>query len=91
MEEGTRFDPLITQFHYKDDPLHDPMLDEAYINFITRTKGSNEYARMRELNADTFEYWHRGIGKDYQYTYALVAVNAEGREGVRAYITVPSF
>jgi len=44
-----------------------------------------------ELNADTFEYWHRGIGRDNQYTYALVAVNDEGREGGLAYITVPSF
>jgi hypothetical protein len=46
---------------------------------------------LAELNADTFEYRHRGIGKDNQYTYALVAVNDEGREGGRAYITVPSF
>ncbi len=46
---------------------------------------------LAELNANTFEYWHRGIGKDYQYMYALVSVNNEGREGDRAYITVPSF
>ena len=28
VEEGTWYDPVITQFHYKDDPLHDPMLDQ---------------------------------------------------------------
>jgi len=46
---------------------------------------------LAELNADTFEYLHRGIGRDNQYTYALVAVNDEGREGGRAYISVPPF
>ena len=52
--EGTRFDPVITQFHYKDDPLHDPLLDETYIDYITKTKGSTEYQQMRDLNAKTF-------------------------------------
>jgi len=52
--EGTRYDPVITQFHYKDDPLHDPMLDETYINFIIKAKGGTEYAKMLELNAEAF-------------------------------------
>ncbi|MCW8802653.1 MAG: phosphoribosylaminoimidazolesuccinocarboxamide synthase, partial [Candidatus Bathyarchaeota archaeon] len=34
MVEGARFDPVITQFHYKDDPLHDPMLDDKYVDYI---------------------------------------------------------
>lgn len=46
---------------------------------------------LAELDADTFEYWHWGVGRDSEFTYALVAVNDEGREGSRAYITVPSF
>jgi len=41
-----------------------------------------------ELNANTFEYWHRRVEKDKQYTYVLVAVNDEGEEGDPAYITV---
>jgi len=41
-----------------------------------------------ELNADTFQYWHRKVEKDRQYDYVLVAVNDEGREGDPAYITV---
>jgi phosphoribosylaminoimidazole-succinocarboxamide synthase len=52
--EGTRFDPVITQFHYKDDPLHDPMLDESYIDYIIRAKGGKEYAEMRKINAGIF-------------------------------------
>ncbi|MBN1999468.1 hypothetical protein JW935_18060 [candidate division KSB1 bacterium] len=52
--EGKRYDPLITQFHYKDDFLHDPLLDESYIDFIVHKKNGTEYKQMRELNADTF-------------------------------------
>jgi phosphoribosylaminoimidazole-succinocarboxamide synthase len=49
--EGDRYDPPITQFHYKDDPLHDPMLDESYVDFIIKNKQGGEwYAAMRELN-----------------------------------------
>ena len=52
--EGTRFDPVITQFHYKDDSLHDPMLDETYIDFMSQDKDAWEYAAMRTMNAKTF-------------------------------------
>jgi len=41
-----------------------------------------------ELGADQFEYWHRRVEKDKQYTYAIVAVNNEDREGKPAYITI---
>ncbi len=50
VEEGTRYDPVITQFHYKDDPLHDPMLDDTYIDYIIREKGATEYSEMLQLN-----------------------------------------
>ncbi len=50
--EGTRYDPVITQFHYKDDPLHDPMLDETYVDYLVRVKGADEYAQMRKMNAE---------------------------------------
>jgi len=52
--EGMRFDPPITQFHYKDDPLHDPMLDESYIDFLISSKGANDYKKMREMNQEVF-------------------------------------
>jgi hypothetical protein len=41
-----------------------------------------------ELNASTFEYWHRRVGKDRQYTYAICAVNNEDKEGDTTPITV---
>jgi phosphoribosylaminoimidazole-succinocarboxamide synthase len=52
--EGTRFDPVTTQFHYKDDPLHDPMLDDTYIDYIIRVKNGKEYAEMRRINNEIF-------------------------------------
>jgi len=53
--EGTRFDPVVTQFHYKDDPLHDPMLDDKYIDYIIKAKeGGSDYAEMRRLNQEIF-------------------------------------
>jgi phosphoribosylaminoimidazole-succinocarboxamide synthase len=52
--EGDRFDPVITQFHYKDDPLHDPMLDDRYVEFMVQDKNAWEYASMRQVNAQVF-------------------------------------
>ncbi|MBN1559357.1 hypothetical protein JW998_03860 [candidate division KSB1 bacterium] len=54
MPEGTRFAPPITQFHYKDDPLHDPMLDDDYVDYMIVEKGSVEYQEMRDINAYVF-------------------------------------
>ncbi|MCW4034662.1 MAG: hypothetical protein NWF03_04795 [Candidatus Bathyarchaeota archaeon] len=54
MQEGTRFDPVITQFHYKDDPLHDPMLDDKYIDYIIKAKDATEYAEMIKMNQEIF-------------------------------------
>lgn len=52
--EGTRYDPVITQFHYKDDPLHDPMLDDTYVDYLVEEKGATEYIKMREMSAEIF-------------------------------------
>lgn len=41
-----------------------------------------------ELNANTFQYWHRRVEKDKQYSYAICAVNVEDKEGDPAFITV---
>jgi phosphoribosylaminoimidazole-succinocarboxamide synthase len=59
--EGTRFDPVVTQFHYKDDPLHDPKLDDNYIEYIVKEKGGSEYSEMRRMNAEVFLYLERAF------------------------------
>jgi len=50
--EGWKFDPVVTQFHYKDDPLHDPMLDETYLQYIIEAKEGTEYAHMKAINTE---------------------------------------
>ncbi|MFC1502170.1 phosphoribosylaminoimidazolesuccinocarboxamide synthase [bacterium] len=77
--EGTRYDPLITQFHYKDDPLHDPMLDESYVEYIIRAKGGGEvYADMRKINAEVFEHLEKAFAYfgiqlvDFKLEYGLI-------------------
>jgi len=72
--EGTRFDPVITQFHYKDDPLHDPMLDENYIDYIVKAKEGTEYAEMRRLNAEIFLHLERAFA---QFDIQLVDMKLE--------------
>jgi len=72
--EGTRFDPVITQFHYKDDPLHDPMLDEKYIDYIVKAKGGNEYSEMRMINAEVFLHLERAFA---QFDIQLVDMKLE--------------
>jgi hypothetical protein len=41
-----------------------------------------------ELDANTFEYWQRNVDNDKSYTYEIVAVNDEGREGDPAIIII---
>ncbi|MDZ7370610.1 MAG: phosphoribosylaminoimidazolesuccinocarboxamide synthase [candidate division KSB1 bacterium] len=91
--EGTRFDPVITQFHYKDDALHDPMLDEGYIDFIIRSKGSTEFDEMRRLNAEVFELLEKAFAHfklqlvDFKLEYGLI----DGRVTLIDEITGGSF
>lgn len=78
MEEGERFDPLVTQFHYKDDPLHDPMLDEGFIDYIIKAKGSDEFQVMRDINAQVFEILEDAFAQfniqliDFKLEYGLI-------------------
>ena len=62
-EEGTRFDPVVTQFHYKDDPLHDPMLDDKYIDYIIKAKDGIEYSEMRKLNSEIFVHLEQAFAE----------------------------
>ena len=76
--EGTRYEPVITQFHYKDDPLHDPLLDDAFIDYLIEAKGATEYAEMREMNARIMlvlekAFAHFGIQLiDFKLEYGII-------------------
>ena len=82
--EGTRYDPLVTQFHYKDDPLHDPLLDEKYIDYIIQSKGAIEYQQMRELNVIVFEHLERAFA---HFDVQLIDIKLEyGMIGGQVYL-----
>lgn len=94
IEEGQRFDPLITQFHYKDDPLHDPMLDDTYVDYIIRAKeGGEMFTVMREENAQVFDILEEAFAKfelqliDFKLEYGLI----EGKATLIDEITGGSF
>ena len=76
--EGDRYEPVITQFHYKDDPLHDPMLDQAYIEYMIRAKNSIEYSEARRINAEVFGHLERAFAAfgvqliDFKLEYGLI-------------------
>ncbi|MFH1539573.1 MAG: phosphoribosylaminoimidazolesuccinocarboxamide synthase [bacterium] len=76
--EGARFDPPCVQFHYKDDPLHDPMLDDGYIDYMIRKKNSTEYAEMRDMNRQVFVLLEEAFAKfgiqliDFKLEYGMI-------------------
>ena len=79
VEEGQRFDPVITQYHYKDDPLHDPMLDQSYVDYIIRAKqGGEMYSEMKKINEHVFVYLEAAFAKfkvqliDFKLEYGLI-------------------
>jgi len=78
VNEGDRFDPLITQLHYKDDFLHDPMLDDRFIDHIIRDKGSQEFAVIKETNEKVFVLLEKAFAQfqvqliDFKLEYGIV-------------------
>ncbi|MEJ2629582.1 MAG: phosphoribosylaminoimidazolesuccinocarboxamide synthase, partial [bacterium] len=79
VEEGKRYDPLITQFHYKDDILHDPMLDQKYIDYIIKAKEGGEiYKDMKKNNMEVFEYLEQAFAHfkiqlvDFKLEYGII-------------------
>ncbi len=79
--EGTRYDPLITQFHYKDDSLHDPMLDDVYVDYLIETKEATEYSKMRKMNAEIFLHLEKAFARfdiqlvDFKLEYGIIEDN----------------
>lgn len=54
LTEGKHFRPLYTQFFYKDDFLHDPLLDREFIIHLKNNKQFFMYNKMVSENCLTF-------------------------------------
>ena len=62
--------------------------NENIVNYkIYRVQGQ-EKTTLAHLNSDVFEFRERGVAKDRTYTYWVVAVNSEWREGEPAVLEV---
>ncbi len=72
--EGTRFDPLLTQFHYKDDSLHDPLLDARFLDYLSDDKGAWEWSAMRKMNQEVFEILEAAFAR---FSLQLVDIKLE--------------
>lgn len=60
--EGTRFDPVVVEFFYKSDELHDPLVtDEEIISMGIATQ--EEIDTMREVGRRVFEILERAWAK----------------------------
>ena len=92
-EEGKLFDPIITQFYYKDDYLHDPMLDNDFIYYLIKNKNFNDFDTMKEINQKVFFYLEkifRALGCqliDFKLEYGIV----DGKVTLIDEITAGSF
>ena len=52
--------------------------------------GDTGWSLLASVDTSTHKFIHRGFDKSKSYSYALTAVNEEGREGKKAYFTVYS-
>ncbi|MDP2914015.1 MAG: zinc-dependent metalloprotease family protein [Candidatus Aminicenantes bacterium] len=83
--------------------LNRSLSQSEYINIITFAANSNnanilsykiyqvengQKTEVASLDATTFTYWHRGVVGTKEYTYHIVAVNSEPREGDAAVIVI---
>ncbi len=74
IEEGRRFDPPATQFYYKDDPLHDPMLDQNFVDYLIAAKGATEFKIMQQMNVEVFRLLEKAFA---QFDIQLVDMKLE--------------
>ena len=78
IKDGDRFDPLITQFHYKDDSLHDPMLDAGFVDYIIKAKNGTEFIQMKEINSRVFKVLEDAFARvgvqliDFKLEYGII-------------------
>jgi predicted ester cyclase len=54
---------------------------------IYQINGENRSVLI-ELNASIFQYWHRRVEKDEQYSYLICSVDSEDREGSPAQVSI---
>lgn len=78
IEEGQVFMPLLCQFYYKDDLLHDPLLDRGFLNHIRNNKGCFLFSKMMSEACVTFCVLEKAFAQskvqlvDFKLEYGLI-------------------
>lgn len=66
--EGQKFDPLFHQIFYKDDFLHDPLLDEAFLRIVEKKYGFPVFNEAKALSEKVFLLLEEAFAKEgHQY------------------------
>jgi len=74
IKEGNYFQDLIVEFFYKDDYLHDPLLDINHIDIMTSKGKTDVYKRSKELLLATFLPLEAALTK---FKYQLIDLKIE--------------
>lgn len=83
------FNRSLSQAEYINILTFEPNPDNENITgykiYLVNSAGKRAIAT---LSADTHQYWHRGLKKETVYTYEIVAINNEPRDGDPATVVV---
>lgn len=72
--EGEVIHPVLTQFYYKDDFLHDPLLDESFLIHLINNKNCSLFYELKQLNAKIFQVLEQAFA---QFRVQLVDIKLE--------------
>lgn len=76
--EGQRFEPVTVEFYYKDDSLHDPKIDDEFIQHLSRNKGASEWEQMQRINREVFRHLEKAFAlfkiqlMDFKLEYGII-------------------
>jgi hypothetical protein len=79
----------LSQAQYINVLTFEPNPDNVdIVNYKIYTVEGGQRTELATLDANTLKYLHRGVSKNKSYTYEVVAMNSEPREGAPAVIIV---
>ncbi len=73
---------------WKVNPINEQNNQNILHYRIYTVAGADSLTFLVEVDASTFEFWHRMIPRDTVYRYAIKSVNDKGEQSIAAYVTV---
>ncbi len=79
----------LSQAEYINVITFEPNPDNVdIVHYKIYTVEGGQRTELVTLDANTFKYLHRGVSKNKSYTYQIVAINNEPREGLPATVVI---